>query len=163
VITQRDAAAEEPQESDLYRVGTLATIHKVVKQPDGTLRLVVQGLLRFRIAEIVQMRPYLVARVEALGEIEPAGGGPPSPTLGRIGGPLARQTVALSPLLPDELAGAVQNVSEPGRLADIVAASLPPLSTVVKQELLETADVRARLGRLVAALTKELEVLELGS
>src|SRR5262249_2783107 len=74
VITQRAAAAEEPQESDLYRVGTLATIHKVVKQPDGTLRLVVQGLLRFRIAEIVQMRPYLVARVEALGEIEPAGG-----------------------------------------------------------------------------------------
>ena len=67
VVTQRDAAAEEPGESDLHRIGTLATIHKVVKQPDGTLRLVVQGIRRFRIVELTQMRPYLVARVEDVG------------------------------------------------------------------------------------------------
>ena len=76
---------------------------------------------------------------------------------------LFRQIVALSPLLPDELATVIQNVSEPGRLADVIAASLPALSPPVKQELLETADVKVRLQRLVEALTKEAEVLEMGS
>ncbi len=162
VVTQRDAAAEEPGESDLHRIGTLATIHKVVKQPDGTLRLVVQGIRRFRIVELTQMRPYLVARVEDVGEL-PASGDLETEALVRNAATLFRQIVELSPLLPDELAGAVQNVTEPGRLADVIAASLPALSTEVKQELLETADVKARIQRVVAALTKEVEVLELGS
>ena len=69
VITQRDPAAEEPGEADLHRIGTVATIHKVVKQPDGTLRLVVQGLRRFRILELTQTRPYLLARVEEMDEV----------------------------------------------------------------------------------------------
>src|SRR5205823_12966740 len=81
----------------------------------------------------------------------------------RNAGTLFRHIVELSPLLPDELAGAVQNVVEPGRLADVIAASLPTLAAPVKQELLETIDVKARLARLVAVLTKEAEVLELGS
>src|SRR5262245_19713018 len=66
VVTQRDPSAEEPGESELHRIGTLATIHKVVKQPDGTLRLVVQGQTRFRIVELTQTKPYLMARVEAV-------------------------------------------------------------------------------------------------
>jgi ATP-dependent Lon protease len=162
VITQRDPAAEEPGEPDLHCIGTVATIHKVVKQPDGTLRLVVQGLRRFRILELTQTRPYLLARVEEMDEIA-ADGDLETEALVRNATTLFRQIVELSPLLPDELAGAVQNVTEPGRLADVIAASLPALSTSVKQELLETADVKARLQRLVATLTKEMEVLELGS
>ena len=162
VITQRDPAAEEPGEPDLHRIGTVATIHKVVKQPDGTLRLVVQGLRRFRILELTQTRPYLLARVEEMDEIA-AAGDLETEALVRNATTLFRQIVELSPLLPDELAGAVQNVTEPGRLADVIGASLPALSTAVKQELLETADVKARLQRLVATLTKEMEVLELGS
>jgi len=162
VITQRDAAAEEPGEPDLHRIGTVATIHKVVKQPDGTLRLVVQGLRRFRILELTQTRPYLLARVEEVDEVT-AAGDLETEALVRNATTLFRQIVELSPLLPDELAGAVQNVTEPGRLADVIGASLPALSTAVKQELLETADVKARLQRLVATLTKEMEVLELGS
>ena len=163
LVTQRDPAAEEPQEADLYRVGTMATIHKVVKQADGTLGLVVQGLKRFRIVELTQVRPYLAARVEEPAEILPSAGDLETEALVRNAGTLFGQIVELSPLLPDELAGAVQNVSEPGRLADVIAAALPALSTHVKQELLETADVKARLQRLVAALTKEAEVLALGS
>jgi ATP-dependent Lon protease len=162
VITQRDPAAEEPGEPELHRIGTVATIHKVVKQPDGTLRLVVQGLRRFRILELTQTRPYLLARVEEMDEVAPAGD-LETEALVRNATTLFRQIVELSPLLPDELAGAVQNVTEPGRLADVIGASLPALSTAVKQELLETADVKARLQRLVATLTKEMEVLELGS
>jgi len=162
VITQRDPAAEEPGEPDLHRIGTVATIHKVVKQPDGTLRLVVQGLRRFRILELTQTRPYLLARVEEMDEVATAGD-LETEALVRNATTLFRQIVELSPLLPDELAGAVQNVTEPGRLADVIGASLPALSTAVKQELLETADVKARLQRLVATLTKEMEVLELGS
>ena len=93
----------------------------------------------------------------------PASGDLETEALVRNAATLFRQIVELSPLLPDELAGAVQNVTEPGRLADVIAASLPALSTEVKQELLETADVKARIQRVVAALTKEVEVLELGS
>src|SRR5262245_10196387 len=113
VITQRDPAAEEPQEADLYRVGTLATIHKVAKQPDGTLRLVVQGLQRFRLTELIETRPYLKARIEEPMEITPVAGDLEAEALVRNAGTLFRQIVELSPLLPDELAGALQNVSDP--------------------------------------------------
>src|SRR4026208_2488163 len=79
VFTQRDASTEEPQEADLHRIGTLATVHKVLKQPDGTVRLVVQGLHRIRITEIAQVRPYLVARIAAVPEV-------PKPVGSRGGG-----------------------------------------------------------------------------
>jgi ATP-dependent Lon protease len=163
VFTQRDPATEDPQGADLYRIGTLAAIHKVLKQPDGTVRLVVQGLARVRLGEVIQVRPYLKARVEEPGEMSAPTGDLETEALVRNASTLFRQIVALSPLLPDELASVIQNVSEPARLADVIAASLPALSTTVKQELLETMDVKTRLTRLAGALTKEAEVLELGS
>src|SRR5262249_29305838 len=142
VFTQRDPATEDPQGADLYRIGTLATIHKVLKQPDGTVRLVVQGLARVRLAEVTQVRPYLKARVEGPAEVSPPPGDLETEALVRNASALFRQIVGLSPLLPDELASVIQNVTEPGRLADVVAASLPALPTQVKQELLETTDVK---------------------
>jgi ATP-dependent Lon protease len=163
VFTQRDPTTEEPQRTDLYRTGTLAAIHKVLKQPDGTVRLVVQGLVRIGLVDVVQVRPYLKARVDQPAEMSGPPGDLETEALVRNASTLFRQIVALSPLLPDELASVIQNVSEAGRLADVIAASLPALSTQVKQELLETTDVKARLARLAAALTKEAEVLELGS
>ena len=163
VFGQRDPSVEDPQQGDLYRVGTAATILKVVKQPDGIVRLVVQGIARVRIVEMVQTRPFLTARVEVVEETLPAAGDLETEALMRNAVTLFRQIVELSPFLPDEMTGAVQHVSEPGRVADIIAASLPALSTQVKQELLETVAVKARLGRLAACLTKEVEVLTLGS
>jgi ATP-dependent Lon protease len=160
---QRDPSHEDPQESDLYRVGTVATIHKMAKQPDGTVRVVVQGLARVRIVEMTQRRPFLQARVEQVVDITPAAGDLEAEALERNASTLFRQVVELSPFLPDELAGVMQNVTGPGAIADAIAASLPSLNTQVKQELLETESVKARLARLVAALTKEVEVLELGS
>jgi ATP-dependent Lon protease len=163
VFTQRDPTTEDPQDADLHRIGTLAAIHKVLKQPDGTVRLVVQGLVRVRLEEVTQVRPHLKARVAEPIEVSPPAGDLETEALVRNAATLFRQIVALSPLLPDELASVIQNIVEPGRLADLIAASLPALSTAVKQELLETTDVKARLARLAAALTKEAEVLELGS
>jgi len=162
VFTQRDAATEEPQGADLHRIGTLAAIHKMLKQPDGTVRLIVQGLTRVRLVDVGRVRPYLQARVEEVSEA-PAAADIETEALVRNASTLFRQIVALSPMLPDELAVVIHNVSEPGRLTDVIAASLPSLGTAVKQELLETTDVKARLGRLVSALTKEAEVLEVGS
>jgi ATP-dependent Lon protease len=163
VFTQREAATEEPQEADLHRIGTLATVHKVLKQPDGTVRLVVQGLHRIRITEMTQVRPYLVACISPMPEIVTPAGDLEIEALARNAGSLFRQVVELSPMLPDELATVVQNVTQPDRLADLIAATLPTLNTEAKQALLETTDVKARLARLVAVLTKEAEVLALGS
>jgi ATP-dependent Lon protease len=163
VFTQRDPTTEDPQEADLHRVGTLATVHKVLKQPDGTVRLVVQGLHRIRITEMTQVRPYLTARIAQVPELSPPAGDLEAEALARNAGNLFRQVVELSPMLPDELATVAQNVTQPDRLGDLIAATLPVLTTQVKQELLETPDVKARLARLVSVLTKEAEVLALGS
>ncbi|MEK6666995.1 MAG: endopeptidase La [candidate division NC10 bacterium] len=163
VVTQRDLAVEEPGPDDLHAVGTAALIHKVLKQPDGTLRLVVQGIARFRIDEIVQREPFLRARVEEVVEAEPAAGDLEVEALTRSVANLFQKIIALSPMLPDELAGVALNIADPGRLSDVIAASLPTLGSATKQDLLETVDVKRRLEKLIAALAKETEVLELGS
>jgi ATP-dependent Lon protease len=163
VFAQRDPAVDSPQEGDLHRVGTLTTIHKVLKQPDGSMRLVVQGVARIRLLEVIQHRPFLQARVEPVEEVPPSAGDIEAEALARSAATVFRQIVELSPTLPDELADAVQDLPSPGRLADAIGAALPALTTAVRQDLLETLDVKARLQRLVAALTKEAEVLELGS
>jgi ATP-dependent Lon protease len=163
VVTQRDPAADDPGAAGLYPVGVLARIHKAVKQADGTVRLVVQGLSRFRLVEVLEDKPFLRARVQALTDPSDAAGDVESQALMRNAVALFRKVVALSPLLSDETANLPVNILHPGTLADVIAAALPTLSTVVKQEVLETLDVRLRLQTIVAALTKEAEVLELGS
>ncbi|MBI4242121.1 MAG: endopeptidase La [Candidatus Rokubacteria bacterium] len=163
VVTQRDPSIEEPTPADLFSVGTATVIHKMLKQPDGTLRLVVQGLARVRLGEIVQAQPFLRARVTPVAEAEPAVGDLEAEALTRNAVALFQKIVSLSPLIPDELASVAANLSDPGRLADVIAAALPALTTQVKQELLETADVKLRLQKLVTTLAKEVEVLELGS
>ncbi len=93
VVAQRDPGADDPQQTDLHRVGTLATIHRVLKQPDGTVRLVIQGMRRFRIMELTQLRPYLVARVEEAPDIMPAAGDLEAEALARSAANLFRQVV----------------------------------------------------------------------
>ena len=163
VVTQRDPAADDPGAAGLYPVGVLARIHKAVKQADGTVRLVVQGLSRFRLVEVLEDKPFLRARVQGVTDPPDAAGDVESQALMRNAVALFRKVVALSPLLSDETANLPVNILHPGTLADVIAAALPTLSTVVKEEVLETLDVRLRLQTIVAALTKEAEVLELGS
>jgi ATP-dependent Lon protease len=162
-VMQRDPAAEDPRAQELHSIGTVIVIHKALKQPDGTLRLVVQGLTRFRIGDVVQEAPFLRARIQRLTDEAPSTATLEVEALARTATGLFQKVVSLSPTLPDELANILGAAEGPSALADLIAGSLPTLPTALRQELLETISVAERLQRLVAALTKEVEVLELGS
>ncbi len=163
VLTQRDPAVDEPLESDLYQIGTLTHIHKMFRFPDGSLRLVVQGLQRFRILQVSQYRPYLKARVELIKETVPADQEVEVKALAQSALSFFQRVVELSPTLSDELATVAGNLQKPEQLADLIAGNLPTLSTAQKQEFLETIDVHARIERVNKVLVKDLEVLEVGS
>ena len=163
VLTQRDPAVDEPLESDLYPIGTLTHIHKMFRFPDGSLRLVVQGLQRFRILQVSQYRPYLKARVELIKETVPADQEVEVKALAQSALSFFQRVVELSPTLSDELATVAGNLQKPEQLADLIAGNLPTLSTAQKQEFLETIDVHARIERVNKVLVKDLEVLEVGS
>ncbi|MBI4636490.1 MAG: endopeptidase La, partial [Candidatus Rokubacteria bacterium] len=162
-VCQRDPAEDTPGREGLHAVGTLALIHKVLRQSDGTMRLVAQGLGRIRIVEIVEETPFLRARVETVGDESAGAEDVEVAALMRSAGALFKKVVSLSPTLPDELANVADGAEGPGALADLIAASLPTQPLAVRQELLETIDVKERLQKLVTALGKEAEVLELGS
>jgi ATP-dependent Lon protease len=163
VVTQRDPSVDDPVESDLFRIGTLTHIHKMFKFPDGSLRLVVQGVQRFRLTQVTQYRPFIKARIELLHDHVPLEQEIEVRALAQSAQGLFQRVVELSPTLSDELQALAANINDPARLADFVAASLSSLSTAQKQEMLETLDVKARLERLNKVLVKDLEVLEVGN
>lgn len=163
VFTQRDASVEEPRQEDLYNVGTASHIHKMFKLPDGSLRLIVQGLTRLTLDAVTETKPYLRAKVSPAPEAVNDADRLEIDALLRNIKTNFQQVVSLSPLLSDDLQTLAGNITEPGRLADFIASSLTPVVTAVKQEVLETLDVRARMDNLNRILIKELEVLELGS
>jgi ATP-dependent Lon protease len=163
VFTQREASVEEPAQEDLYPIGTATHIHKMFKLPDGSLRLIVQGLARVRLDRIVQTRPYLKAAVSAADELLREEDHLEIDALQRNIKSNFQQVVSLSPLLSDDLQALAANITDPGKLADFIASSLTTIGTAVKQEVLETLDIRARMDVLNRLLIKELEVLELGS
>jgi ATP-dependent Lon protease len=160
VVAQREARVDVPQPTDLYSVGTLATVHKVVKMPNQSLFVFTEGLERVRLRDFVQLTPFMRSEVEVLPEADSR------PTaeieaLQRNVLTLFQQIVAASPTLSDELQTVAMNIDEPGRLVDFIASSLPLLSTKEKQDLLEIQDVRVRLDRIHQHLAKELEVQQL--
>ena len=163
VFTQRDASVEEPRQEDLHRVGTASHIHKMFKLPDGSLRLIVQGLARLTLDKVTETQPYLRARVSAAVEATDDADRLEIDALLRNIKTTFQQIVSLSPLLSNDLQTLAVNIAEPGRLADFIVSSLTTVATPVKQEVLETLDVRTRMDSLNRILIKELEVLELGS
>jgi ATP-dependent Lon protease len=163
VFTQREASTEEPLQDDLYTIGTATHIHKMFKLPDGSLRLIVQGLARVRLERISQTRPYLKAAVTAADEVLRDQDHVEIDALQRNIKSNFQQVVSLSPLLSDDLQSLAANITDPGKLADFIASSLTTIGTPVKQEVLDTLDIRARMDSLNRILIKELEVLELGS
>jgi ATP-dependent Lon protease len=163
VFTQRDASVEEPLHEDLYSIGTATHIHKMFKLPDGSLRLIVQGLARVRLERLVQTRPYLRGAVIAADESLRDEDHLEIDALQRNIKSNFQQVVSLSPVLSDDLQALSANITDPGKLADFIASSLTTIGTPVKQEVLDTLDIRARMDSLNRILIKELEVLELGS
>ena len=162
VVAQRDAHVDSPQPSDLHHVGTLATVHKVVKMPNASLFVFAEGTERVALKNFDQITPYMTATVEKHDDIEVTAS-PEVEALQRNLQQQFQQIVTASPTLSDELQTIALNIDEPGRLVDFIASSLPFLSTTDKQELLETSDVRARMERIHKHLVKEIEVQQLRS
>src|SRR5437764_1903025 len=160
VVAQREARVDAPQASDLYTVGTLAVVHKVVKMPNQSLFLFAEGLERVRMVEFTQLTPYMNARVETVPESIPPKTSEVE-ALQRNVLTLFQQIVAGSPTLSDELSTVAMNIEEPGRLVDFIASSLPSLSTADKQDVLETTDVCIRLEKINQHLATALEVQQL--
>ncbi|HET9837433.1 MAG TPA: endopeptidase La [Candidatus Angelobacter sp.] len=160
VVAQREARVDAPQPTDLYNIGTLATVHKVVKMPNQSLFVFTEGLGRGKLEEFTQLTPFLRSNVELISDGQPEMS-PEIEALQRNVLTLFQQIVAGSPTLSDELQTVAINIDEPGRLVDFIASSLPFLSTKDKQEILETTDIARRLQTINQHLAKELEVQQL--
>ena len=160
LFAQRSATEEEPRSDSLYRVGTAGLLLQMLKMPDGGARVIVRGLQRVRIVRIVSEEPLIVARAEPIEEavvqsVE-------IDALSRMVVELFQKMVSLVPNVPEEVKVIVVNITDPGRLADFVAANLS-LSMEERQAVLEIADIRERLQRIVALLNREVETLEIAS
>ncbi len=164
VVTQRDPRVDNPQPVDLYQIGTVAIVHnKIIKLPNDSLFIFVEGLERIAVQEVIRQEPYLYARVKVIQDVEPREKGPEFEARVRSASTLFQQVVQLSPNLSDDLRTVIMNIEDPSRLADFVAANLPSLSSTERQELLESLDLEARFERLNRQLTREVEVLQLTS
>jgi ATP-dependent Lon protease len=159
LVAQPDPKVEASALGDLYRVGTVGMIHQLMRAPDGSVRLMVQGVERIRLLDLVGTEPYLVARIEV--SREPTVAGTETDALRLAVVDVFRRVVGASPELPDEFAAAAESLAEPLRLAYFVA-TVVPLDLAARQALLELDPVSAKLRRLVDLLQKELAVRELG-
>jgi ATP-dependent Lon protease len=159
LVAQRDPKTESAGPADLYQVGTVGVIHQFARVPDGSVRLMVQGIERIRLRDWVGTDPYPIARVEAMPDqlIEAT----EVDALRRAVVDLFRRLVEVSAELPDELAVAATNLSDPRHVVYLVA-SVAPLDVTTRQELLEMDPITAKLRRVVDLLQRELAVRELG-
>ncbi len=160
VVAQREARVDAPQPTDLYGVGSLAVVHKVVRMPNQSLFVFAEGLERVKVTEYTQLNPFMRATVETIPEIN-APQNAQIEALQRNVLTLFQQIVAGSPTLSDELSTVASNIEDAGRMVDFIASSLPSLSTKDKQDVLETPDVQVRLDKINQHLAKELEVQQL--
>ena len=163
VLTQRDKRIDAPGPGDLYDVGTVSMVHRVMKTPEGNLFVIIMGVSRTHIDEFVQFEPYLRAKLSVLADEKEDESGVDFQALRRTIVSQFERIIKLSPQLPDDLQTIVINIEDAGRLADYIATNLPNLSIVSKQFVLEQISVRKRLEFLNTELAKELEVLELRS
>ncbi|MGQ9920422.1 MAG: endopeptidase La [Desulfobacca sp.] len=159
ILTSRQPATEAYTIDNLYPVGTAAVILKMGKTQEGAVRLLVQGLYRFRVEEIVATEPYLQARVFPISESFEADLEIDGMVAGLKG--LFQKMSELSPYLPSELGAMVQELDDPRVLADVAGGSLN-IAKTEKQDLLETIDVKERLRKVLRLINREIEILELG-
>jgi ATP-dependent Lon protease len=158
LLAQQNPEDEQPTVDKLHRRGTAARVLKLLRYPDGSVRILVQGIRRIEVSEFVQEEPFLEARAAELADTNTAG----------IEAPRTHLTaqfskfVSLNPHLPDELQMVVMNIEEPGKVADLVASNLN-IHLAEKQELLAIVDVGERIERLTGILNREIELLELGN
>ena len=160
VAAQLDARLDAPKPEDMHTVGTLDTVHKVVRMPNQSRFVFTEGVERVRVLRYTQTEPYLIAEVETLQDLAPEASSSVEALVRNVISQF-QQIVAESQTLSDELRTIAANIEEPSRLVDFVASSLPFLTTDDKQQLLETASIADRLEFLNKHLAKELEVQQL--
>ena len=160
LITQKKPEVDDPKPDDLYSTLCVGSVLKMLKFPDGSTRIVAQGMTRARLVEVVRTDPYLIGRVEPFGDV--AEEGVELEALVHRVSTLFEQIAELSPQMPEELQAVAMSTREPGRLADLLASSLP-FTPEEKQQLLAEANVRARMERLSGFMARQVEVLELSS
>jgi len=159
LVAQKNPEEEEPEVSALYARGTAGRILKMLKYPDNSVRILVQGLRRIETVEYVQHKPFYRARVRHLADVYER-----SKDLDAMQAHMVNQFakfVSMIPYLPDELQVVVMNIKDPGKVTDLIASNLN-ISLEEKQDLLSTLDVRARIQKLSTILNREIELLELG-
>ncbi|MBK5199530.1 MAG: LON peptidase substrate-binding domain-containing protein, partial [Methyloceanibacter sp.] len=158
VLLQNDPTVENPGPEHLHQVGTAAEILRYVTAPDGGHHLIARGQRRFRVLEFLPGYPYLVARVDEVGDAEVY-----STEIAARMHQLrerAREAISLLPNVPTEIAGAIEQIQSPSQLADFIA-NVSDLTPQEKQDLLETFEVSERLDKLLRYLAKQIEVLRL--
>ncbi len=158
VCTQRRSEIEDPGLDDIYRIGTAAIVLKLLRMPDGTSSLLVHGLARVGVEELLSTEPYWRGIVNV--HFDDAPESLELNALAHTARQTALQVLELSPNVPDEARVVLENIDQPGPLADYLAANLS-LGVPLKQELLETFDVVDRLKKVTATLNNQLEVLQL--
>ena len=160
LVTVKDPEVDQPGWDDLYETGTAAIVHKMIRVPDGTLRILVQGVARIKLQRRTQDDPYLVGEFEVVEDVVEE-----SQELEALTRSVQNEfgrLISLVPYLPPELELAAANVDEPSALSHLVASTLR-LKTEEKQALLEQANVSDRLRDVLRILKRELEVVELGT
>jgi ATP-dependent Lon protease len=159
LVAQKNPEDEAPEATGLFSRGTAGRILKMLKYPDSSVRILVQGLRRVEIVEYTKREPYFEARIRHLQDTYQE-----SKDIEAVQAHMVSQFakfVSMIPYLPDELQVVVMNIKDPGKVADLVASNLN-ISLEEKQDLLNTVEVRSRLEKLSAILNREIELLELG-
>jgi ATP-dependent Lon protease len=160
MVASRDPENEAPGPDDLYDVGVVGVVARMIKVPDGSLRILVQGTQRVRLGSYVAEQPYLVARIAELPDVSE-----PSAELEALTRNVQRtfsEIIEQIPYLPEELQMAVANIDDPAALGHLIVGALR-IDTAEKQQLLEEVDVAKRLRHLAQVLARELEVVQLGT
>ena len=158
IVAQRDPSTDDPDQSDLYPVGVAARVLKALKHSSGNYSLILQGLVRIRLEQVVTSEPYIRARVSRLHE--PPAEDVESEALAMSLRDVAKQVIQLMPELPREAGSLIDSIQERGQLADLVAANLDaPVDE--KSELLETLDPKERIRKVLRLLTRQLEILKM--
>jgi len=158
LVAQRDLEKEEPTGTDLYNVGTAATVLRMLKMPDGRLRILIQGLSRARVKRFEDGLPYLQAHIEPLSDLEPEIDELEMEALGRNVKASLERAITLGKNVSSEVLAIIANLDDSGRLADVVASNLE-LKVEDAQSVLEKLDAADRLRRVNDLLNKEISVL----
>lgn len=157
VVAQRDESIEDPGPDDLYRVGTVVRIMRLLKMPDSRIKILAQGMTRAKIRDFVQTDPYLEANIEPAKEFNPKPDNPAVEALLRSAREQSERALSIRGQANPDILHILQTVDEPGRLADIIASNLR-MRTKAAQEILETEDTLKRLAMVNELLARELEI-----